>query len=381
MALNIITSFLLCFWGMIYMTAPMMFGGPGASNNIKTYQLVLAVLYFPCYLFALYSIFDWRYFGYSALQCLVGGFVVITVACLFYLVPLFNLLRGIAPEGYSKSKDAVYFDGKEMQADHDSFTIPPRNKFAAVRSIIPSYALDKDHVYRNGIVLKGADPKGFHQPHELLDLWLNTTQVFFEGALVEGADPQNFTLIDEDRSYWHDGAKLYHEATFLELIDRAAISVKGKYLFTAKHVYYDGDAIPGADPLSFSEIAGQDGAAKDNFQVYSYGEVIQGAKPDSYALLSAGYARDESSLYYRHEKVNADVAIDLDSFEIPSDHRYDFIGFDKDNVYLLSLENILFIDKHHDKDIRYLSRDYVLVNEAIYYVANGQLSKPPEGEK
>lgn len=100
---------------------------------------------------------------------------------------------------------------------------------------------------------------------------------FFQvgGREVEGADPETFEVIDQ--SYARD----------------------------INNIYYDGRAVIGANSNSailvtseFNSNSANSGYLISDGKVFCYGELIEGADPESFSYLLGAYAMDKDYLYY-----------------------------------------------------------------------------------
>jgi hypothetical protein len=100
---------------------------------------------------------------------------------------------------------------------------------------------------------------------------------FFQvgGRTIEGADPETFEVIDQ--SYAKD----------------------------INNLYYDGRLVVGANPSSvlpvtseFNSDSANSGYLISDGKVFCYGELIEGADPESFSYLLGAYAMDKDYLYY-----------------------------------------------------------------------------------
>jgi DKNYY family len=85
----------------------------------------------------------------------------------------------------------------------------------------------------------------------------------------------------------------------------------GAYAVDWSTVYYEGEALPGADASQFKLInPDSDGDyAGDATKMYYDGNPISGADAPSFDDLGYGYAKDKNTLYYQGESVSeADAA-------------------------------------------------------------------------
>src|SRR5690606_6213814 len=114
---QIITTFLLLFWPLLFMLSPMAFDAPGSENN-RSY--VIGMMLFLCYpipLCAAYWIMGGQLWGISGRTLtLITSVVIILALTLFgYGNLLKNALSGIASSGYSVADDQVFYNANLIE--------------------------------------------------------------------------------------------------------------------------------------------------------------------------------------------------------------------------------------------------------------------------
>jgi hypothetical protein len=116
------------------------------------------------------------------------------------------------------------------------------------------------------------------------------------------ADSKTFEVMLD--AYWaKDATHVYHEGDVLSGADPRTFKVfDGSYAGDAGHIYWRGAVIPGAkgyDPsVPFEVLNGNSTRARDKHHVYSSGNVIEGADPASFQLIGQGHiARDKNDYY------------------------------------------------------------------------------------
>jgi hypothetical protein len=120
---QIVAGFLLLFWPIVAMTSPMMIGAPGASNRLKNLLTIVAVLSYPLAIGLTFYWLEWDLF-LSPKSLLLLTLAAPAIGLFFYGVPILNLMRGIANEGYTVKSHAVYAHGKKIVgADPASFEL------------------------------------------------------------------------------------------------------------------------------------------------------------------------------------------------------------------------------------------------------------------
>jgi hypothetical protein len=195
--------------------------------------------------------------------------------------------------GYHVKNDKVYylnaFPGKAFEisgADAGSFT-----------AFDTTYARDKSNVYINGKPLRGADAASF----EVLPRpgFAKDRQHVYQQDRPISDDPGHFELLDGELAkdsgavYWSDGSVLSYDPAHFVIMASA-----DHYLFAkdSRNVFVNGKPIPGADPASFTVLAGA--YAHDNHHVYYFTDQIEGAEETSFRFLDGPYASDSGRVYW-----------------------------------------------------------------------------------
>jgi hypothetical protein len=153
--------------------------------------------------------------------------------------------------GYAKDARSAYY---EESGSSGTVAPIPRVDLATFANVGYGYARDKNHVYRFGNIIDGADPRtfsflGFSGIQGVSGDGLYTMDsghVFYDGVELAEADPKTFALI-------FDG-----------MGDVTGYAKNKNYVYNA----YEGFAIEGADPRTFAVLSRW--YAKDKFNVYSY---------------------------------------------------------------------------------------------------------------
>ncbi|MBX2857898.1 MAG: DKNYY domain-containing protein [Cellvibrionaceae bacterium] len=369
--MNIITSGLLIFWGITAMFSAMIFGAPGAINELKTYRMVLPVLYFPCYLFSAYWLLGWTYFDFSAARCLLLSFIIISLLCSPYIVNIINLLRGVMPEGYSVAAKRVYYDGKPLDAHADSFRVLPKDYSGY--SAHSNYAADKNRIYLDGRVLADATPDSFKLVNERLGLWADHQYVFCFGCKITNVAPNRITIVDNHSSYWHDQQRLFYRETLLEVAGvKLSTELVGLYLVTDNNVYYDGEHIANADPKSLRAHDDSPEFALDKNRVYYRGESIA-ADTQSFQLITAPYSKDAQQIFYKQHPIDLPDELEVCSFAFFENPGQYHIAYDNRMIYLVYKDKLKVIAAKHAEQMKYLGEGYAMLNDSIYYLDTREL--------
>ncbi len=95
----------------------------------------------------------------------------------------------------------------------------------------------------------------------------------------------------------------------LQSVPRQTVSSKkivpigGRYAKDNFQVYYQGEVIEEASSSSFTYLG--DGYGKDNWTVFYRGKVVENASPSSFEYLKDGYAKDNWNVYFRGKRTRA----------------------------------------------------------------------------
>lgn len=315
--LNIITTFLLLFWPMMFMMSPMAFDAPGSTNDSsKIYSLIL-ILCYPIAIFTLYTIFNIDYFGFKTEKLLVISSVVILVLFIFfgYFSLLFNAILGIANDGYSVVNNKVYYDGKVIRhADPGSFIDLSPDRYSGDR-----YAKDNNRVYYRGKVIEGVSSHNLKILEIAGDTYLkNDSYILLYGEIIPDANPDTFSAF-KDINNW-------------------TYSITNSQ-FTA---YFRGEKIASTDQITFTPL--NEKIAKDNNNIYKYGEVVLNeADAKSFELIKYGrFAKDKNYVYLMDSNPPIKIdGIDTNSVEVL---ERDYLK-DKNHIYFSGNENIETINE------------------------------------
>ncbi len=141
--------------------------------------------------------------------------------------------------------------------------------------------------------------------------------VFYRGHLLPDCDPNTFEITNLRQALSRDVERTYRKATKLSETATSYRHLGGGYHLDKNRAYW-GNPIRNADIKSFEflgfsyQFGSKRGAAayaKDKFQVYCDGQVIEGAIPATFELLGSNYATDGEQVYYRYERMpGTDVA-------------------------------------------------------------------------
>jgi hypothetical protein len=205
---------------------------------------------------------------------------------------------------------------------------------------VGTYAKDKNHVYRYGIVISGADAPTFQI---LGDSYMkDKNNVYFaththdevkseiyEVNKIDGADTNSFTVLKDGFAQDKNHKYLNGKVTTADYSSMKSFA-ETPYVTDNTHAYYNGIVLTNSDPSTFtifdSYKYGNGYYAKDKSQVYFENNIVAGADPSSFVIYGA-YANDKNFVFYKGRKIeNSDGA----SFQ------YDQVqgtGKDKNYVY------------------------------------------------
>ncbi|UZK02527.1 DKNYY domain-containing protein [Venatoribacter cucullus] len=326
---QIITTFLLLFWPLLFMLSPMAFDAPGSENN-RSY--IIGMMLFLCYpipLCAAYWIMDGELWGISGRTLtLITSVVIILALTLFgYGSLLKNALSGIASSGYSVADDQVFYNATPIaQADASSFTV------LAPQHLRGGYAKDQHRVYYRGQVVTHADAQSFRPFDDGQEYWADQHAVYLEGQAITGASPAGFSRLPDA---WHNAtdfavqqdagqSTLYYRATPIGPVDAAQVVVLWPHIARDnQRIYSEANVIlPMADAATFELLPESNEYGRDQQAVYDLlgdrSGVIHGADPASIEVLARGYLKDQHLVYHRqgYEPTQVLEGADSASFEV-----------------------------------------------------------------
>lgn len=192
-------------------------------------------------------------------------------------------------EGYSRDKNAVYYEGIPIAADPATFQIDTEWPTDEMANFI-----------RGGTAYKS-----------------DGQNIFFRGQRVPVADMRQFRLIDFCHSYRcaTDGFSVFQEGKRVEGVNVETLTSfhSCEYTRDDKHVYFGGEMIMGADVHTF-DISGGDQYcyAYDQAHMYYKGTVVPGARPNTLRQVSPGDPfspdTDGENIYYDGKRLDLDIS-------------------------------------------------------------------------
>lgn len=180
---------------------------------------------------------------------------------------------------YGKDANHVFFAGRIVQ-DAD---------VATFKYIDRRYAKDAFHVFHCDSIMHGADPKTFKVHADLLTEDAN--DYYWNGEPIHVADKATFVVLSDSP----------------EFIDFANWG-KDKYNGYCFH-YSGATTIPNIDYESFHRIIpsnslNEEHYAADKFRVYFHADVVEGADPETFQLVTDDIGKDKHHVYYKGKATN-----------------------------------------------------------------------------
>lgn len=333
MIINIITSFIIMFWPVMFMMSPMMFDAPGSQNDTSHVLSLVLILSYPIFIFLFFWLMGWQFWGISGKKMFIISTAIIGTG--FYAFGYFNLLfltlRGIAPSGYSVANNTAYYNGKPLeQAQADNFVILGDRHTASTRDTY--YAKDRQHVFYDGNIIQQAHADSFHKLDiDYSDYWADKQHVYYRGKALAHAKPEGFRKIGTGSFY---GWTIYQDSKhgYVYYDDRLLSDANVEHFsllsaFIAKddhHIFLMGHKIlPEADADSFQLYPDTDEYAHDNSRVYHIltaekTQVLKDVNPAEFTPLERGYAKTATKVFHQTDSGELEevMGADADSFTV-----------------------------------------------------------------
>lgn len=332
--INIVLTFVLMFWPIMFMMSPMMFDAPGSENNKSHVVTMMLILCYPIGLFILLWIFGGSYFGFGGLKLVIISAVVIVAAfsVFGYFGMLYNLHQGIANTGYSVANNKVYFSGKLIKgADSESFSTLDDEGYPHSS---PEYALDRHYLYYDGKIVEGAFTEELQKViHNGDTYWLNETQVIFSGNILPGANPGDFGGFEGFNGWTYsvnnDQYIVFSYGVPLPAVDKNTFTPLNDFIAKDKqHIFEKHQPIlENSDAVTF-ELLDDNNFGKDKNHIYYLATkqpfAVKEIDPGSFEILERGYLKDKNSIYivHRYESIEKLEQADVGSFEVT---QYDVV--------------------------------------------------------
>jgi len=285
---NILVTFALMLWPMVWIVSIMGMGGPGASNRLDWMIQLLVYMSYPIWMFGLLSLAGKSFWGLASGYFLIGCLVLFIIFNAGMFRSISNLLQGIQNEGYSVARSTAYFNAKPIvEADAKSFETFKGDLGYFFRD----HAWDNQHVYYQGRVVDGAHGG----PVEPLDdergrgYVANGDAVIFRGTLLRGCNRRQIEIFDSIEIYWAR---------------------------CGDNIYHAGELVEGADAQSFTPL--NSWLAHDKYRFYKNADVLETyANPASFRSIERPYYRDDHRIFYLPDSTIQEVeGVDLNTFEV-----------------------------------------------------------------
>lgn len=259
----------------------------------------------------------------------------------------FRVLTPHSIYGYSKDKNNIYFNTilHRCTAMEDAHL----NSFEVIAL---HFAKDKDHVYYDDNVIVNADPDSFHvlnwddffskdrnnvyfgrKPVSSIDITTfevlgayygkDKEHVYYEGDVIAGADPKSFSVFAESKQYGKDNKNVYYQKEiFQEVVDVESFVLIDVLAFAAKDKYkvysllYPKKILEEADPETFKFINYTYAKDKTNVYNFLYSRIVKKADPETFKNINVLYSKDRYRVFYDDVEIEG---ADPESFEIMED--------------------------------------------------------------
>ncbi|SIS99605.1 DKNYY family protein [Thalassolituus maritimus] len=286
---NILVTFALMLWPMVWIVSIMGMGGPGASNRLDWMIQLLVYMSYPIWMFGLLSLAGKSFWGLASGYFLIGCLVLFIIFNAGMFRSISNLLQGIRNEGYSVAKSTAYFNAKPIvEADAKSF-----DTFKGDLSYFFAYhAWDNEHTYYRGEVVEGAPGGPLEALNDLSrsrDYVASGETVIYGNTVLRGCSLSHLEFFEDIEKYWAR---------------------------CGEKIYYAGNIVEGADAQSFTPL--NSWLAHDNYRFYECTEVTDTtADASSFQRIDGGYYRDHHRIFYLPDSTIQEVeGVDLNTFEV-----------------------------------------------------------------
>ncbi|MBY0413433.1 MAG: DKNYY domain-containing protein [Bdellovibrionales bacterium] len=293
--IQIVTSFVFAYWPILMMTSVMIFDSPGSTDNKKAILLALSLAFIPVLIGLLYFFFNQTFWGIKPKTLLIITIIVSVLGSLLFGYPklLLNNSKGISSNGYFIKEDKVYYEGDLTEAK--AF------KFEAIDQF-QIYARDAEAVYFRGKKIPEAIASSFKAVLPQSSYFTDNANIFYEGKKLVGVDASTFIQLKRDEiptTYFKDKNAVYWFGKKIEGLKADSVkSLNESYIVDADSVFYLYTKISGADPATFVVFQDQDSWAKDSKAVYFREMRYPNIDASTLEILSRGYAKDKSKVYY-----------------------------------------------------------------------------------
>ena len=183
------------------------------------------------------------------------------------------------------------------------------------------------------IQVHGADPNSFTKLNE----WYakDSHSAYWMGTRVEDADPTSFKIIDN--GYGRDRRYVFRLAQIVEDADPITFELlQGSWSRDSKHYFYNGTLLEVCEYETFRIIDEfSPFRAIDGSCYYWESERVEVNEFSTFEILSGGYARDETTVYFQDRSIQS---ADPGTFEVRNER---FMSLAKDHRHCYSGSRIL----------------------------------------
>ncbi|UFX83405.1 DKNYY domain-containing protein [Candidatus Absconditicoccus praedator] len=134
----------------------------------------------------------------------------------------------------------------------------------------------------------------------------NFLYVYYEGNMIDGADPISFEVFRENLRYAKDKNNVYYRGEIQEKKDQKTFELLGCsrtkcYGKDTENVYFNNKLLEGFNSNDVFYIGDLYLGYEDN--VYYKGELVEGADLNTFRYTLDGYRKDDYNKYYKGEKI------------------------------------------------------------------------------
>jgi len=215
-----------------------------------------------------------------------------------------KLNRGFPESSYGRDKNLVYYNGKVIKgADSKSFTrlrtyysMDDRfvyyngtqlsrdpDHFVFIDDMVQK---DRKHVYRGGWIISD-DPENFQFITAIdgFSYYRDHKGVLVNSTRLPGANPETFKALRY--GYSHDSSQVYQVDGMIAKVIEGAIPsgfavFNTYYSHDTEHVFWKGKTLPGADPATFAILNTEVHCSRDARHAYHLDKMIPGLNPESF---------------------------------------------------------------------------------------------------
>jgi len=295
-------SLILCYWPIALLTSAMIFDAPDGGQSLGKIFLALIISFYPLFIGILLYIFDFPIWGIKPKTLLLVTFFIPFAGIIVMGYPKLIMERfTLVPSfGYYVKDSTVYYSGKKIDASSTTFKVILNDVSNHARN---EFARDHKNVYKNGIIVKEADPATFRLIGDGADHQVDQFRVYFQGKALESANPKSFEVLKSsdgsNSRFYRDQSYVFFNGHIIQNINGAnAKIISPGYLVDQVNAVYYTTRLEGVD-VNTLRVHPKDAAyALDIKFVFYKGTKVQNADPSSFEPLERQYAKDKNHVYY-----------------------------------------------------------------------------------